>query len=217
MIAYASRTGTKRNLRALAGAGWGLLVSPSGPWRREGFDLWVAENGQWTEREKPGPFNFERYEKFLSWVAGEDSRPQWIALPDIVFGGLPSLELSRLWWRRLSRRKIWAGQRFMLVVQDGMEPRHIRRLIGPRVGIFVGGSTDWKLATIGKWAALAHKRGAECHVGRVNTARRIRLCAAAGVDSIDGTSASRFAVTLPPLDLAIRQGDFEGYLARAAA
>ena len=42
----------------------------------------------------------------------------------------------------------------------------------------------------------------------------IRLCAATGVDSVDGSGVSRFAAALPPLDLARRQADLEGWLAR---
>ena len=41
---------------------------------------------------------------------------------------------------------------------------------------------------------------------RVNSARRISICHEAGVDSIDGTSVSRFAVTIGRLDRAVRQG-----------
>jgi len=43
------------------------------------------------------------------------------------------------------------------------------------------------------------------HVGRVNSARRIRLCAMAGADSFDGSSASRLAVSLRNLDNARNQ------------
>jgi hypothetical protein len=43
------------------------------------------------------------------------------------------------------------------------------------------------------------------HVGRVNTARRIRLCAEAGADSFDGTSVTMFSCTLPLLESARRQ------------
>lgn len=60
MRGYASRTGTKRNLGALRAHHWGLLVSATGVWRTEGFEIWVAENGQWTERDTPGPFKAER-------------------------------------------------------------------------------------------------------------------------------------------------------------
>jgi predicted ABC-type ATPase len=46
----------------------------------------------------------------------------------------------------------------------------------------------------------------------VNSAKRIKLCSAAGAHSIDGTSATRFSKTLPRLDAALvhadRQEDF---------
>lgn len=47
MIAYASRTGTRRNLDALRGAGWRLLVSATGVHRHEGF-RYAIDNGAWT-------------------------------------------------------------------------------------------------------------------------------------------------------------------------
>jgi hypothetical protein len=213
MIAYAARTGTRRNLDALRGAGWRLVVSARGVLRHEGF-RYGLDNGAWTAFQQKEPFDvaaFERAVKLLG--AGAD----WIVVPDVVMGGLRSLDFSRGWLGKLRRRKALRNQRFLLAVQNGMEPAHVRRLIGPRVGIFVGGDTEWKLATLRQWAELAHSRGAICHVGRVNTARRIRACEAAGVDSFDGSSVSRFAVTLRPLELARQQTDLEGYLARRAA
>jgi hypothetical protein len=67
---------------------------------------------------------------------------------------------------------------------------------------------------MGRWARLAHSRGSICHVGRVNSARRVRLCMAAGVDSFDGSGVSRFATALPSVDRARRQTDIENWLAR---
>ncbi|WP_298399507.1 hypothetical protein [Sphingobium sp.] len=217
MIAYASRTGTKRNLDALRAAGWRLLVSARGVLRNEGFG-YALDNGAWTAFQRDEPFDVAAFEKALKQLgAGAD----WIVLPDIVMGGLPSLELSLSWLRRVRRRKALREATFLIAVQNGMEDpkvmRRIARWLGPKCGVFVGGDTDWKLATMPIWARLAHSRGAICHVGRVNTARRIRICEAAGVDSFDGTSASRFAITLRPLELARQQIDLEGYLARKAA
>lgn len=213
MIAYAARTGTRRNLAALRDEGWRLIVSARGVLRTEGFP-YALDNGAWTSFQKGEEFDvgaFERAVKLLG--AGAD----FIVVPDIVCGGLASLDFSRRWLRKLRRRKGLRGRTFLLAVQNGMEPRHVRRLIGPSVGIFVGGDTAWKLATLAKWAALARSKGAICHVGRVNTARRIAMCEAAGVHSFDGSSASRYAVTLRPLELARQQTDIEGYLARMAA
>lgn len=58
------------------------------------------------------------------------------------------------------------------------------------------------------WADLARERSTWCHVARVNSALRIRKVALAGATSFDGSSASRFAVSLPGLDRAVTQQFF---------
>lgn len=94
---------------------------------------------------------------------------------------------------------------FLLAVQNGMTPDQVEPFIGKRVGIFVGGTTEFKLESLPSWAALVRKTGCYLHVGRVNTARRIRYCSGFGVHSFDGTSASMYAETVPLLDFARRQ------------
>jgi hypothetical protein len=209
MIAYAARTGTRRNLDALRCAGWRLLVSARGALRTEGMP-YALDNGAWTSFQRGEPFNAAAFERALARL-GRDA--DWIVVPDIVMGGIASLRFSRLWLDRLRQRRSLADATFLIAVQNGMEPRHVRGLLSPRVGIFVGGDTAWKLATMRMWVRLAHAHHAICHVGRVNSVRRIRLCAAAGADSFDGSGVSRFAKALPPLDLARRQPDIEGWLA----
>ena len=59
---------------------------------------------------------------------------------------------------------------------------------------FVGGDDQWKERTVHHWRRRTDEMGAYCHVGRVNTARRLDLCAFYEVDSIDGSGASRFSV-----------------------
>ncbi|RSU61411.1 hypothetical protein [Sphingobium yanoikuyae] len=208
MIGYASRTGTRRNLDALRHAGWRLMVSAKGPLRPERF-RYALDNGAWTAFQQGEPFDVPAFEKAVALLGpGAD----WIVLPDIVAGGLASLRFSLDWLDALRNRPELRGARYLLAVQNGMEPPHVAPIVGPEVGIFVGGDTPWKLATMAAWTRLAHERGAICHVGRVNTVRRIRLCAAAGADSFDGSGVSRFASALPPLDLARRQPDIEGWL-----
>ncbi len=210
MIGYASRTGTRRNLDVLRRAGWRLMVSARGPLRTERF-RYALDNGAWTAFQQGKPFDVPAFDKAVALLGqGAD----WIVLPDIVAGGPASLRLSLDWLDTLRGRPDLHGAQYLLAVQNGMEPEQIASLVGPEIGIFVGGDTPWKLATMTTWARLAHERGALCHVGRVNTVRRIRLCAAAGADSFDGSGVSRFASALPPLDLARRQPDIEGWIAR---
>lgn len=196
MIAYASRTGTKRNLDALAQAGWRLFVSAKGVLRTEGFP-YALDNGAWWAHQAGKPFDeaaFLRAYELLG--AGAD----FVVLPDIVAGGLRSLEVSVSWIGRL-------GGMLMLPVQDGMTAADVAPHICDRVGIFVGGTTEWKEGTMAMWGRCARSRGAKMHVGRVNTVRRVALCAAAGADSFDGSGPSRFQVELRRLDNARRQPD----------
>ena len=197
MIPYASRTGTRRNLAALRGAGWRLLVSAVSCLRHEGF-AYALDNGAWSAYTQGRPFDDLAFVTALRKMGpGAD----WTVLPDIVMGGPASLAKSLGWMQRVLDQT----PRALLAVQDGMVPEDVRAFLGARVGIFVGGSTAWKESTIGVWSALGREVGCWVHVGRVNTARRIAICTAEGATSFDGTSASRFAKTIPALDAARRQ------------
>jgi hypothetical protein len=201
VIAYASRTGTRRNLDALRAAGWRLLVSARGVLRDEGFPYGL-DNGAWTAFQRGEPFDVAAFERALEWGA---DNADWVILPDIVAGGIESLRFSLGWAARLQ-----GVAPLLLAVQDGMSVDDVRNVVGPDIGIAVGGSTEWKELTCRAWGALAAEQNAYMHVLRVNTARRIHICAAAGANSFDGSSVSRFAKTLPRLDAARRQQSIFG-------
>ena len=117
------------------------------------------------------PFNLEEFERFLVWIAGEAVPPRFIVLPDIVAGGLESLELSKRWLNRC----LSICPLVLIAVQDGMEPADLAPLVGPSVGIFLGGSTEWKLARMVDWGRFCAHRDLYYHVARVNTAGRFQL------------------------------------------
>jgi len=200
MICYASRTGTRRNLAALRKAGWRLVVSRTGSWRTEGFAYGI-DNGAWSDFRSGRDFDDARFEALVDRLGRE---ADWVVAPDIVEGGLDSLRLSLVWLAPLLVRT-----RLVLIpVQDGMEPDDLVKIVMPgRIGIFLGGSTKWKLDRMVEWGKWCAEQGVYYHVGRVNTARRFRLAHIAGADSVDGSSASRYSVTLPMLDHAGRQWD----------
>jgi hypothetical protein len=209
LIAYASRTGTRRNLAALRGAGWRLLVSAAGCLRSEGF-RYALDNGAWSAYTSGRPFDDRAFGVALRKMG---AAADWTVIPDIVAGGLASLDLSLRWMRRV----LDESPRALLAVQDGMCAADVRGFLGDRVGLFVGGSTKWKEETIPAWSALGRSVGCWVHVGRVNTARRISVCTGAGANSFDGTSASRFSKSLGPLDSARRQLGFAALLEKLAA
>jgi hypothetical protein len=199
LVGYASRTGTRRNLAALDDADWRLLVSAKGQLRTEGM-RYALDNGAWTAFQQQQPFDEKAY---LIAVEKLGLDADWIVLPDIVEGGLASLDYSLRWKERLRGMPT----KLLIAVQDGMQISDVASLLCPAVGIFVGGTTEWKEATAQAWGSLARRRNCHLHVGRVNSARRIRICAAAGANSFDGSGVSRYAEALPRLDRATRQAD----------
>jgi len=199
MFCYASNTGTKRNIAALRSAGWGIFLSPDNHNRLPDGMPYAIDNGAWGCFQKKLPFDGDSFERLIQ-KHGAGAR--FVVIPDIVCGGTRSLEFSLSWIDRLV-----GLPRLLLPVQDGMVADDVGAVLRryPGLGIFLGGSTEWKLATMYGWGMVAHALGCYYHVGRVNTCRRIRLCAEAGATSIDGSSATRYAVNLPMLDNARKQ------------
>lgn len=196
---YASRTGTRRNLDALRKAGWRLLVSARGVLRTEGF-RYALDNGAWTAFQRGEPFDVAAFEKAVTLLGrGAD----WIVVPDKVADAAESLRMAEEWVPRL--RGIAP---LLIAVQDGMTEADVVHWLRDGCGVFLGGSTEWKLAQMRYWGAVCRRYGAHYHVARVNSAKRIALAKEAGAMSIDGSSASRFALSLPRLDRGVRQGAF---------
>lgn len=209
MMCYASRTGTRRNIDAMRAHGWGIMVSPAGDWRTENFQHVAADNGAWTCYQTGRPFDEDAYDRFLGWLEAQAHCLDWLVVPDIVAGGLESLDLSL----RYLNRCLSVAPMVLIAVQDGMEPDDLAPFVGQSVGIFLGGSTTWKLQRMFDWGQFCRERGIHYHVARVNTARRMYQAIAAGADSSDGSSASRYACTTPMLTYASRQLDFSEALA----
>jgi len=175
------------------------MLSPATGLRSYGLP-YALDNGAWSAYRAGKDFDAERFRRALAKV-GADA--DFIVLPDIVGGGMRSLELSTSWLDEVDT----FGRRMLVPVQEGMEPEHLRRFdLGQRLGIFLGGLTDaWKESTMPIWGYLAARIDCYYHVGRVNTKRRIRIAQYSGADSIDGSSVSRYAITMNRLDPAVRQ------------
>lgn len=140
---------------------------------------WAADNFFFTD---PNP------EKWLKFVARFDEnrarRPIFVTLPDIVGDAARTLELFehfKLRTNELPRA---------LVLQDGIQ--HIKIPWGDIKAIFIGGSDQFKNSPHAYNAArTARVLGKWVHVGRINTANRLRNWKNLA-DSCDGSGASRF-------------------------
>jgi hypothetical protein len=74
-----------------------------------------------------------------------------------------------------------------LVAQDGFDPEAVDWSAFDV--LFIGGTTSWKRAEAGGYAAIREgvRRGKPVHVGRVNGGPFLRKVAGAGANSADGT------------------------------
>jgi len=157
---------------------------------------YVLDNGAWACHVaglawEPGPM--------LRLAERLGSASEWMVLPDIVGGGVESLARSISYYTQQRPEHVSA---WMLAVQDGMTVRDVRPFLDLHpLGIFVGGSTDWKWRTAHEWAELGLDFNRRVHVGRVNSQRRVRLCRDLGVSSCDGSSVSRYSKNAPGLAL----------------
>lgn len=154
---------------------------------------YAIDNGAYGYYVKGVPFNDKAFIDLLDkWYDGCD----WIAIPDSVGNWKETKKLLDIWIPRL----LPYDRPLLMVVQDGCEKgnyRDVYRLLNRKAicGLFVGGTTEWKLQHMSKLREIAHQYHKTIHVGRVNSGKRVRLCFNSGVDSVDGSGMSRFIAT----------------------
>jgi hypothetical protein len=100
-------------------------------------------------------------------------------VPDIVAGGMRSLDYSLGWLARLPKKWPW-----YLAVQDGMDAKAVEKVIGLFDGLFLGGTDALKL-TAWAWSQLAHEQGKKFHYGRAGTLRKLQHAYNVDADSCD--------------------------------
>lgn len=155
----------------------GHLYSPGagrGPFR---FMPFGADNGAWPAFLHNTEWSAEEWRAHLRWICLSGLAPIWALVPDVVGDRERTIER---WHQYVSEIRAF-GWRPAFALQDGMTFDDV-----PDSGcmLFLGGSTEWKLAAIEPWCKRFPGR---VHVGRVNTWERLMLCHDAGAVSVDGT------------------------------
>lgn len=142
---------------------------PEGAW-------FCADNGAFG-KGYPGDDGWWRW---LSTLPAD--RCRFAVAPDVVGDAEATMKSSLPWLPKIRSLGIPAA----FVAQDGAET----------VGVpwdefdvlFIGGSTEWKLGEHARaLVSEAKSRGKDVHMGRVNSAKRMRYANSIGCDSADGT------------------------------
>ena len=179
--------GSIANREACRELGVGLMMCDG--WRDpSAYPFFAVDNGAYSAWAQGKPWDPSVFLRILRRCEETGLRPEFAVLPDIVGGGYESLRRSHYW--RIVLDDLFPGFRWALAVQDGMTPESVYGFAVPEqiATVFVGGTLEWKLATMGQWAEFAHARGMECHVGRMGSVERMMMADRAGADSIDSTT-----------------------------
>lgn len=162
----------------------GVLLGPGRGFCRSMLSLGAplaADNGCFTG------LNIKAFLRLLSELV--DVRGLlFVTSPDVVADARATLARLKVWGPTM--RGI--GLPTALVGQDGLTPASAPW--DDFDSYFVGGSDGWRESSESyRLVAEAKARGMHVHFGRVNSLRRMRLAAAWGVDTIDGTGFTWFS------------------------
>jgi hypothetical protein len=142
---------------------------------------WACDNGAFSG------FREKAFLKMLGKVRGLPGC-LWVAAPDVVCNCPATLALFDKWEPTIREM----GFPVALVAQNGLT---IAATPWARLDcLFIGGDDAFKLgAETRSLVTEAKRRGKLVHMGRVNSLRRIRYAYEIGVDSVDGSSFSKFS------------------------
>lgn len=171
-------TRSKRILRFLNAHGWGRMFATVRP-TPEHCEPWGFDNGAFDAAKKKKPFPEKKFMRRLEAALKVNSDPLVAVCPDIVAGGMESLEFSLRWKEKLPDFWPW-----YLAVQDNMAYDAVRNVAHLFSGIFLGGTDKFKL-TAYRWSRLAHFCDKPFHYGRAGTLHKIRHAWDVGADSLD--------------------------------
>ncbi len=141
---------------------------------------WACDNDCFKRLDAPA------YRAMLNSVYGLQGC-KFVVAPDVVADWRATRERFEEWYDEL----VACWQPIAYVIQDGQPAQDVPwRSID---ALFVGGTSEFKCSDEAHYLVRdAWSRGLWVHMGRVNTAQRVKLAKSWGCHSIDGTSVSMF-------------------------
>lgn len=166
----------------------GLLTSPQSgfsPVKTAGMGAaWAADNGAYAAWANDTEFDHAAFVRMLNKYR-DIPGCLFIVAPDVVGDAESTLLLFNAWVSTIQS----FGFPVAFVLQDGSQK--IRIPWGAFQTLFLGGSTEFKLsAYTASVTKEAKRRGKWVHMGRVNSAGRVRYAKTITCDSFDGTGYS---------------------------
>lgn len=173
-------TRSRTNVATLQERKWGRIVVKMKP-KPFPFERWGFDNAAFGAWLHGLPFPEEEFRRRLDVAMECPVDPYLAVCPDIVCGGMKSLEFSVNWRMKLPGRFPW-----YLAVQDGMEPDAVSDTMHLFAGVFLGGSDRFKRQAFA-WRQLAHSHQKKFHYGRAGTLTKLQHAFSVGADSLDSS------------------------------
>ena len=189
MKIYTGQT-TGRKLDEIIKRDMGIMISssPAGTPNRDFAKVYCAlDNGAFSAFKKGYPFQQHIFIDTLKKAYSCNIPLDFIVCPDIVCGGMKSLDFSIKWAKS---DILFGSPNLALVVQDGMTPEKLDYFCIERFFnyIFIGGSVEWKWKTAATWVEFGRKKGFKIHIGQCGKLKYLLRARDLSVDSVDSTS-----------------------------
>jgi hypothetical protein len=148
----------------------------------------ALDNGAWSNFKKGYPVMKNMFISTLEKCYKKGLSLDFVVTPDIVFGGMKSLDYSMEW----VNGELKGHPRLALVVQDGMEIKKVdHTYLENFTHLFMGGSVAWKWETALDWKMHAAKHGLKFHIGQCGQLPYLSKARDMSADSVDSSSIAR--------------------------
>lgn len=173
-------TRSRSNVAMLQKHRWGRIVVEKNP-KPFPFERWGFDNAAFGAFLRGMPFPEDAFCRRLDVAMECPIDPYMAVCPDIVCGGMRSLEFSVEWRMKLPGRFPW-----YLAVQDGMGFDDVSAVMHLFAGVFLGGSDSFKRQAWA-WREFAHAHLKKFHYGRAGTLTKLQHAFSVGSDSLDSS------------------------------
>lgn len=144
---------------------------------------YILDNGAFNCYTKNKPWDATLFLRRLRQAREKDPDPDWVVLPDVVTNPRATERRAKEWARVIDYPTTYP-------CQDGVSPERacdIAEDLGC-MGIFIGGTVEWKRERAGEFVEEAHDRDLWAHIARPSD---LQWAEGTGADSVDTTSFVR--------------------------
>lgn len=195
MQIYTCIVNGKEKMDKIASRGLGVMISAT-PSQQPSGKSWdvlkkiptALDNGAWTNWKKGYPVMKSVFMSTFEKCYKKGVSLDFIVTPDIVCGGMKSLDYSMDW----VNGELRGCPRLALVIQDGMEVKKVdHTYLANFTHLFMGGSVDWKWANAAEWKLHAAAHGLKFHIGQCGRLEFLEKARDLSADSVDSSSIAR--------------------------